>query len=367
MAAKYPELAYYALPGHVSDPRPLVDEVRLGEEMGFGSVWISERVNTKNVAVLSGLASAYAPTMGIASGLIANVPLRHPLMLASYASTMALLTQNRFALGMGRGQAPLSIAAGLPPSNFRLLEDYIQIMRTLWRGEPVTYSGVAGNLNGVSLGLKLDVPPPVIMAVMGDKTAYWAGQHCDGVVYNSMWSPQAIAASTKIVRKGAADAGKDPASVRVWAIAVTACDVPEAEMLTFVIRRMNTYLAMQGMYESICEANGWDFAVIERVKRLMAEIDGEKAEGTIGDEHTSRDLNDIRRAAEVYPQSWIDQGSIVGDPKTATAKIIERFDAGADGVLLHGSTPAHLGTLIDRWALDRPAARFAGLSVNPGL
>jgi 5,10-methylenetetrahydromethanopterin reductase len=367
VAAKFPELGYYGLPGHVHSPKPLVDEVVLGEELGLGSVWLSERLNTKNLGVISGLAAAHAPTMGIASGLIANLPLRTPLDVASYVSTMALLTDNRFALGMGRGQDALSDANGVARSTFRVMEDWIKILRALWAGERVTYSGPAGNLNGVSLGLKLETPPPVLMAVMGDKTAYWAGQHCDGVIYNSMWTPAAIAHSTQLVRQGAKDAGRDPDRIRVWAVTITACDLPEAEMLTFVVRRMNTYMVFPGMYETICHANGWDPAVLNRIKALMAETDAPAAKGTLGDEAASRDMDVLRRAYDTYPPEWIADGCVVGSPAHCAAKLMERFDAGADGVLLHGSTPGHLRPLIPEWANIRPASRFAGRNVNPGL
>ena len=366
MEVRFPELGYYGLPGHVLDPKPLIDEVKLGEKYGFGSIWLSERLNTKNVAVLSGLAAAHAPTMGIASGLISNLPLRHPLVTAAYGSTMALLTDNRFALGMGRGQPPLSKAAGVAPSTFKLLEDYIAILRALWRGESVTYSGPVGELNDVSLSLKLDQPPPVIMAVMGEKTCYWAGQHCDGVVYNSMWSPSAISRSTEIVRKGASDAGRDPDRIRVWSVSITACDRSEEEMLNFVVRRMNTYLPFKGMYEAICEANGWDFTVVEKARALKQEMDG-RAKGTLGDESTSRNLDDIRRFLSIYPPNWINGGCIVGSPAVASSKMIERFDAGSDGVLLHGSGPGELTSLLEEWSVRRPAKRFEGRSSNPGL
>ena len=62
MSVRYPELGYYALPGHVFDPREIADEVRTGESLGLGSVWISERHNTKNVEVLSG-AAPYASSL----------------------------------------------------------------------------------------------------------------------------------------------------------------------------------------------------------------------------------------------------------------------------------------------------------------
>jgi 5,10-methylenetetrahydromethanopterin reductase len=363
----FPELGYYGLPGHVPSPLPLTREVQLGEEMGFGSVWLSERLNTKNVEVLSGLAAVHAPSMGIASGLIANLPVRHPLVVASYASTMALLTDNRFALGIGRGQDAFSDNAGVARLTFRLFEDWIKILRALWRGESVTYSGPVGTLNGVSLGLKLDIPPPILMAVMGDKTAYWAGQYCDGVIYNSLWSPQAIAHSTRIVRQGAKDAGRDPGRIRVWAVTVTACELPEEDMLTFVVRRMNSYLAFPGMVESICGANGWDPAIAVKVRAFLREIEGQKATGMLGDENNSRDFDVIRRTYDLYPSHWVDEGCMVGTASLCADKMVDRFDAGADGLLLHGSTPEHLRTLLAEWSARRPAARFAGRHANPGL
>lgn len=367
MTPAFPELGYYALPGHVSHPGEIVQDVKMGEALGLGSVWISERLNTKNVEVLSGLAAAHTSQMGIASGLIANLPLRHPLVVASYASTMALLTGNRFALGMGRGQDLLSDAAGVPRLNFQIFEDSIRILRALWRGESVTYSGPVGNLRGVSLGMKLEVPPPILMAVMGDKTSYWAGQHCDGVIYNSLWSPRAIEASTKLVRQGARDAGRDPNRVRVWAITITACELSEEDMLPLVVRRMNTYLAFPGMYKVICEANGWDPAVLDEVRRVQAEIDGRSAAGLLGDEHMSRKLDDIRRTYEIYPRRWIEEGCAVGSAAYCAERLRERFDAGADGVLLHGSTPRHLAPLIREWPRLRPSGRFEGRHPNPGL
>lgn len=367
MSTVFNELGYYALPGHVSDPTTITEEVQLGESMGLGSVWISERLNTKNVEVLSGLAAAHAGRMGIASGLIANLPLRTPLVVAAYASTMALLTKDRFALGLGRGQDALSDANGVARLSFRLLEDWIQILRALWRGEAVTYSGPAGTLKGVSLGLKLDTPPPILMAVMGDKTAYWAGRLCDGVVYNSLWSPRAVEHSTRIVRQGAKDAGRDPDSVRVWTVTVTACELPEEEMLTFVVRRMNTYLAFPGMFETICDANGWDKQVIGQVRTALKEIDGKAKAGTLGDEHTSRKLEDMRRTYELYPRSWIEEGCVVGSPAACADKLLQRFDAGSHGILLHGSTPRHLQPLLAEWARRRPAGRFDRCRPNPGL
>src|SRR5262245_39104314 len=191
----YPEFGVYALPGHAPDPTEAIEEISTGERLGLGSVWLSERLNTKNVEVLSGLAAGLTDRMGIASGLIANLPLRNPLVTASYASTMSMLTGDRFALGIGRGVDLLADASGTPRLTFELLEDYVGILRRLWAGEAFTHDGPAGSFPKLALGAELDGVPPIITGAMGERTLRWAGRVCDGVVLNSLWSAAGVVRS----------------------------------------------------------------------------------------------------------------------------------------------------------------------------
>ncbi len=363
----YPEFGYYALPGHISEPKQIAEEVAAGDRLGLGSVWISERLNTKNVEVLSGVAAALTPRMGIASGLLANMPLRNPLVTAAYAATMMKLTDNRFALGVGRGFSMVSDAAGIPPSTFRVMEDYITILRQLWCGESVNYEGPLGTFRNLNLGTKLDILPPVIMAAMGDKTCEWAGRICDGVVYNSLWSTAAARTSTQAVRRGATLAGRDPKSVRVWSILVTASDVSEETVLNTIIRRMNTYVLVPPMFDALCDLNGWDPGVAQRIRDELKLFDGAPRPGFLGDEHTTRDLEHLRHMREFYPQQWLDDGVAVGSASECIEKVLDRFDADIDGILFHGTHPKNLESLLKLWPKYRPVGRFDSRSVNPGL
>jgi 5,10-methylenetetrahydromethanopterin reductase len=47
--ARLNELGFYTLAGAPRTPRDLVDEVRQGEALGIGSVFISERFSIKEV------------------------------------------------------------------------------------------------------------------------------------------------------------------------------------------------------------------------------------------------------------------------------------------------------------------------------
>ena len=58
MAQRFPELGCYGLAGHSATPRDLIDEARLAEELGIGSMFLSERFATKDAGVLAGAAIA---------------------------------------------------------------------------------------------------------------------------------------------------------------------------------------------------------------------------------------------------------------------------------------------------------------------
>ena len=94
-----PELGFYGLAGHTSTPRDLLDQVRDGERLGLGAVFLSERFTTKEAATLSGAAGAVSERIGIATAAT-NHNTRHPLLTATFATTMHRLTGGRFALGL---------------------------------------------------------------------------------------------------------------------------------------------------------------------------------------------------------------------------------------------------------------------------
>jgi alkanesulfonate monooxygenase SsuD/methylene tetrahydromethanopterin reductase-like flavin-dependent oxidoreductase (luciferase family) len=205
------------------------------------------------------------------------------------------------------------------------------------------------------------------MAVMGDKTCHWAGRFCDGVLLNALWGPAAVRHSAALVRQGAIDAGRDPRSVRIWTILVTASDVPEEVMLTTVVRRMNTYLLAREIIGRRCDANGWDRRDAARLIDELKKFDAGKQAGMHLDEHTTRDLDQLRHMRDLYPRRWLDEGVAVGTARECVRKMLDRFDAGTDGILFHGTHPAHLKSLLEIWPEHRPADRFHGRSVNPGL
>ena len=73
---------------------------------------------------------AVSTNLQIATGAT-NHNTRHPIITASYATTMHRLTDGRFTLGLGRGIGPMMGALGLPPVTTAQLEDFAGLMRRL--------------------------------------------------------------------------------------------------------------------------------------------------------------------------------------------------------------------------------------------
>ncbi len=359
MSVRFPELGFYTLPGRVSDPRPMLREVADAEAAGLGSVWISERHEVKEAATLSGAAAASTRELAVAVG-VTNPNTRHVMVTAAFGATMTALTGGRFALGLGRGFDLRSDMWGVPRVSGAMLEDTAGLLRRLWAGEKVFgHDGAAGQFAYLSLDLAVDRPPPLVLAALGPKTQELGGRAFDAVLLHSHWTDQAVASCVARVRRGAERAGRDPARVQVWSCLVTACALPESVELRHVVRRMTTYMQIPGYGELIVKANGWDAAVLDRVREHPL-LQGRFADAT---EFSDDELRAIR---DLYPESWLREGNAVGTAAHCAQRILDQFRAGAAGVVLHASAPREMEALLDAYAAVRPGTDLRGRSPVPG-
>jgi 5,10-methylenetetrahydromethanopterin reductase len=349
------ELGCYGLAGHVDDPRVLLDEVRDAERIGLGSVFLSERFNVKEAATLCGAAAAVSEEVGIATG-VTNTPTRHPLVTAAWANTMHELTRGRFALGIGRGIAPLLGIMGIPPITMAQMEDSIGLYRRLWKGEAVFgHDGPAGSYPLLTLGSGVDADIPVMAACLGFKTMRWAGRVVDGVILHTFVTDEALARCVAEVRAGAEEAGRDPAAVKVWAVLATLHEPDHERLLRGVTGRMATYFQAYG--DALVTMNGWDPAPLEafRADPVVQSVPGAiDAVGTI---------EQLEHIQTLIPEEWLP--AAVGSAEVCAKRVLDQLAAGADGVILHGSSPAELAPVVEAYAQVRPADRFEGREPNP--
>jgi 5,10-methylenetetrahydromethanopterin reductase len=352
-----PELACYGLAGHTDQPGDLLDEVRLAEELGLGSVFLSERFNLKDAGVLAGAAAAATTRLGIATAAT-NHNTRHPLVTATMATTLHRLSGGRYALGLGRGFDLLFDVMGLPRITGAQLEDAIGIYRRLWHGEAFGHDGPAGRYPYLSQDKSFDEDIPVLMMAIGPKSLELAGRVADGVVLHTFFTDETLARAVRTIRESAERAGKDPAQVRIWSVLATVEEsIPEEQRLRKLVGRLATYL--QGYGEVLVRANDWDAAALDRFRNddLVQGYPG--AFDAVG---TVEELSHLRD--DVLPSEWL-EAAATGSAAACARRIQDQLDAGADSVVLHGATPTELAPVLSAWREARPDG-LDRLPDNPG-
>jgi 5,10-methylenetetrahydromethanopterin reductase len=352
------ETGFYTLAGAPRSPRDLIGEVRAGEAMGLGSAFISERWNVKEAATLSGAAGAVSERLGIATAAT-NHNTRHPAITASYATTMHRLTGGRFTLGLGRGIEPLFDAFGLPRITSAQIEDFVGLMRRLWRGEAIFgHDGPTGSFPVLHLDSAFDEDIPIGLTAFGPNSLALCGRLLDMVVLHTFFTDDTTARAVATVRRAAEEAGRDPGDVRVWSCFATVGDhLPGDVQLKKTVGRLATYL--QGYGDLMVRTNGWDPAVLDRFR---ADDVVQSVGGAIDQIATTDQLEHI---ATLLPDDWLAPAAR-GSAEACADAVLAQFDLGVDGVIMHGASPDELAPVVAAYRARRPAGRFDGLAANPG-
>jgi len=143
--------------------RLVLDAARLGDECGFHAVWTPERHfhNFGGIfpspAVLSAALATATSRIQLRAGSVV-LPLHHPASVAEAWSVVDNLSGGRVGLAFASGYSPTDFL--LAPDSYadrnRLLDEKVDVVRRLWRGESVAFSD--GKQDRVEIRLH---PPPV--------------------------------------------------------------------------------------------------------------------------------------------------------------------------------------------------------------
>ncbi len=340
--AAHPELGFYTLAGAPESPRELIGEIREAEAMGLGAAFISERFNIKEAATLSGAAAAVSDEIRIITGAT-NHNTRHPMVTASYATTMHYLSGGRFTLGIGRGIPPMQDAYGIDRVTTAQMEDFAQLMRRLWHGETIIgHDGPAGSWPVLRLDPDFDADIPLGLVAFGPNSLELGGRLFDDVILHTFFTDETVERCVTTVKTAAEQAGRDPDDVRVWSCFATIGDhIDEPLQLKKSVGRLATYLQAYG--DLMVDTNRWDAAVLDAF-RADEMVTGFR--GAIDDKATTAELEHI---ATLLPDEWL-AAAATGTADKCAAAVRHQLALGADAVILHGATPTQLRPVIDAYA-----------------
>lgn len=225
------------------DGATALDVCRRAEQAGFESVWGGEHVILPDAIdsrypytedgkipaepdtpipdplIWLAFAAAAAPTLRLGTCILI-VPQRNPLVLAKELATLDQLSGGRVELGLGVGWMREEFdALGIPWQKRGARNDeYIEAMRTLWRGPHAEFHGEFVDFDPVTSSPRpVNGNIPVIVGGDSEPAINRAVRIADGY-FPGEGDAAELGKLLDRVRKAAEDAGRDPASIEFSAI-----------------------------------------------------------------------------------------------------------------------------------------------------
>jgi alkanesulfonate monooxygenase SsuD/methylene tetrahydromethanopterin reductase-like flavin-dependent oxidoreductase (luciferase family) len=129
--------------------------------------------------------------------------------LINQAATVSQIAKGNFVLGIGTGGAGPKHweSAGMPNRPIGVMRDYVTVLRRIFAGEEITYSGPAIALDHEKLAQSIP-GVPVYLAALGPQMLQLGGEVADGVCLNWATADQ-IAWSDEQIRIGADKANRE--------------------------------------------------------------------------------------------------------------------------------------------------------------
>jgi probable F420-dependent oxidoreductase len=240
--------------------RDVIDAVsRCAEDAGIATLWAGEHVvmvdepdsrypysDDGRIAIpadadwldpLVALSFAAAATnrIRLATGVLLLAE-HNPVLLAKQTASIDVLSGGRLALGVGVGWSAEEFAAlGVPfAGRGRRVDEYISVLRTLWRDDVAGFHGEYVNFDAVHLHPKpaQDRRIPIVIGGNGDTALRRAARTGDGW-YGFYLSYDETAERLATLRRLCAEQQREPAELRtaVALLGVTAADRSRIESL----------------------------------------------------------------------------------------------------------------------------------------
>ncbi|NYJ01563.1 G6PDH family F420-dependent oxidoreductase [Nocardioides thalensis] len=171
----------YTLMTEQSGPRELVGYAVEAERRGFDfavssdhySPWLTEQGHSPYAWTVLGAVAHATSRMGLMTYVTCPTMRYHPAVVAQKAATLALLSEDRFTLGLGAGESLNEhvVGQGWPgvASRHAMLTEAIGVIRQLHTGELVDHQGEYFDVESARIWDLPDAPVEIGVAVAGER------------------------------------------------------------------------------------------------------------------------------------------------------------------------------------------------------
>ena len=184
----------YTLMTEQTGPRELVRDAARAERAGFDFEvmsdhyfpWLDSQGHAPNAWATLGAVAQATERVQLMTYVTCPTMRYHPAVVAQQAATVGLLSEDRFTLGVGAGENLNEhiVGQGWPAANVRheMLDEALQIIRALFSGDYVNFSGRHYRVDSAKLWDVSASPPPIGVAVSGGQSLELAGRYADALI-----------------------------------------------------------------------------------------------------------------------------------------------------------------------------------------
>ncbi len=259
----------------------LVSSIVQAENVGFDYVWVTDHYTNRCVYITLAVAALNTKRVKLGTG-VTNPFHIHPAWTASAIATLNEVSNGRAVLGLGPGDrstlGQIGLSLGKPLTTVR---EAVEIIRRLWAGKTVNFSGDVFHLANARLSFKPSTPIPIYIGAQGPKMLELAGATGDGVLINAS-HPKDFEYAVKYIRDGAQKAGRKIEDIDV--VAYAALSVDENAAKAREAARIVVAFIVAGSPDNVLERHGIKKEEVEAIRSALAKGDIPGAGKAVSDE-----------------------------------------------------------------------------------
>jgi probable F420-dependent oxidoreductase len=310
-----------------ASPDDLASTAVAAEELGYDGLWASETRHDPftGLAIAAKLTSRISLRTGLAVAFA-----RNPMTMATLANDLQLVSEGRFHLGLGSQlKAHIMRRFSMPWSQpVPRMREYVGALRTIWDSygpeKPLRFRGefYRHTLKGPFFdpGPNPYGTPPVILGGVGPGMTALAGEVADGFMVHSASSDRFLKEVTlPTLRRGREASGRpwEDFEVNIAPIVATGRNEEEYAAGIRMAKEQIAFYTSIPTYGAILELH--DLAEVRTELHKLAAV------------------GRFSEMPDVIDDFVLNTFAIVGQPKEAAAKIMERFGGTADTVSCYNS------------------------------
>ena len=233
-----------------SSTAEMLEVCREAELAGASSLWFAQHMGYRE-AVVSATAAA-SVTQRVTLVPVASPYLWPPLPVAMAISTLGEFAQGRVILNVSVGNILNLGESGVEPVKpIRIMREYVEVLRALWAGQPVTHAGALHKLRGAKMVFDQGRQYPIYIASTGPQMLKLAGEIADGVLLSAGLTLASTRRCLDFAQGGVQAKGRDPAAVRTCSLINCKVSQDGAAAKAAMLRKLAFLFRSRGHAENI--------------------------------------------------------------------------------------------------------------------